>query len=80
MSVMNLEPQISADVYANRIGRTVNSGFVSLMISIGHRTRLFDVMSSLPPSTSNDIAIAAGLTERYVREWLAAMTSACIVH
>ena len=80
MSVMNLEPQISADVYANRIGRTVNSGFVSLMISIGHRTRLFDVMASLPPSTSNDIAIAAGLTERYVREWLAAMTTARIIH
>lgn len=80
MSVMNLEPQISADVYANRIGRTLNSGFVSLMISIGHRTRLFDVMASLPPSTSNDIAAAAGLTERYVREWLASMTTARIVH
>ena len=79
MSVMNLEPQISADVYANRIGRTLNSGFVSLMISIGHRTRLFDMMASLPPSTSTDIAVASGLTERYVREWLAAMTSARIV-
>ena len=64
MSVMNLEPQISADVYASRIGRTLNNGFVSLMISIGHRTRLFDTMAALPPSTSNDIAAAAGLTER----------------
>ncbi|MGZ5449797.1 MAG: class I SAM-dependent methyltransferase [Thermoanaerobaculia bacterium] len=81
MSVMNLEPPASsADVFANRIGRTLNSGFVSLMISIGHRTRLFDVMSSLPPSTSNAVADAAGLTERYVREWLAAMTAARIVH
>jgi len=79
MSVMNLEPQISADVYASRIGRTLNNGFVSLMISIGHRTRLFDTMAALPPSTSNDIAAAAGLTERYVREWLAAMTMARIV-
>lgn len=79
MSVMNLEPQISADVYANRIGRTLNSGFVSLMISIGHRTGLFDVMASLPPSTSMDIALSSGLTERYVREWLAAMTTARIV-
>lgn len=79
MSVMNLEPQISADVYASRIGRTLNNGFVSLMISIGHRTRLFDAMASLPPSTSNDIAVAAGLTERYVREWLAGMTMARIV-
>lgn len=79
MSVMNLEPQISADVYANRIGRTLNSGFVSLMISIGHRTGLFDVMASLPPSTSVDVAATAGLSERYVREWLAGMTAARII-
>jgi len=80
MSVMNMEPILSADVYASRIGRTLNSGFVSLMISIGHRTRLFDTMATLPPSTSADIASAAGLTERYVREWLGAMTTARIVH
>lgn len=80
MTVMNLEPSVSADVYASRIGRTLNSGFVALMISVGHRTRLFDTMASLPPSTSNDIAVTAGLTERYVREWLAAMTAARIVH
>jgi 2-polyprenyl-3-methyl-5-hydroxy-6-metoxy-1,4-benzoquinol methylase len=80
MSAMNLEPLISADVYASRIGRTLNSGFVALLISIGHRTRLFDTMAALPPSTSNDVAAAAGLTERYVREWLAAMTAARIVH
>jgi hypothetical protein len=49
------------------------------MISIGHRTRLFDVMASLTPSTSQHIAEAAGLAERYVREWLAAMTTARIV-
>ena len=80
MSIMNLEPMTSADVYASRIGRTLNSGFTALLISIGHRTRLFDTMAVLPPSTSNDIAVAAGLTERYVREWLAAMTAARIVH
>jgi 2-polyprenyl-3-methyl-5-hydroxy-6-metoxy-1,4-benzoquinol methylase len=80
MSVMNLEPLSTADVYASRIGRTLNSGFVALMISVGHRTGLFDAMASLPPSTSNSIASAAGLTERYVREWLGAMTTARIVH
>ncbi|HKR66575.1 MAG TPA: class I SAM-dependent methyltransferase, partial [Thermoanaerobaculia bacterium] len=69
----------SADVYAGRIARTLNSGFIALMISVGHRTGLFDVMAALPPSTSAEIAAAAGLTERYVREWLAAMTSAHIV-
>ncbi len=78
MSTM-LEPTPSADVYAFRIARTLNSGFIALMISVGHRTGLFDVMATLPPSTSAEIAAAAGLTERYVREWLAAMTSAHIV-
>lgn len=80
MSAMYLEPLTSADVYASRIGRTLNSGFVALLISIGHRTRLFDTMAALPPSTSHDVAAAAGLAERYVREWLAAMTAARIVH
>jgi ubiquinone/menaquinone biosynthesis C-methylase UbiE len=78
MSTM-LEPTPSADVYAYRIARTLNGGFIALMISVGHRTGLFDVMASLPPSTSIEIAKAAGLEERYVREWLAAMTSAHII-
>lgn len=79
MSVMNLEPLTSGDVYASRIGRALNSGFVALMISVGHRTRLFDVMAELPPCTSADIASAAVVSERYVREWLGAMTTARIV-
>jgi 2-polyprenyl-3-methyl-5-hydroxy-6-metoxy-1,4-benzoquinol methylase len=69
----------SADVYAGRVARTLNSGFITMMISVGHRTSLFDVMAVLPPSTSHEISVAAGLAERYVREWLAAMTSAHIV-
>jgi 2-polyprenyl-3-methyl-5-hydroxy-6-metoxy-1,4-benzoquinol methylase len=78
MSTM-IEQTIGADVYASRIVRTLNSGFIALMISVGHRTGLFDVMAALPPATSSDIAAAAGLSERYVREWLAAMTTAHIV-
>jgi Rv2258c-like winged HTH domain len=34
------------------------------MLSIGHQTRLFDTIASLPPSTSAQIAQAAGLDER----------------
>jgi SAM-dependent methyltransferase len=44
------------------------------MTSVGHRTGLFDTMAALPPSTSEEIAAKAGLNERYVREWLNAMT------
>jgi 2-polyprenyl-3-methyl-5-hydroxy-6-metoxy-1,4-benzoquinol methylase len=49
------------------------------MISIGHRAGLFDVMADLPPATSQRIADAARLSERYVREWLAVMVTGQIV-
>lgn len=68
-----------ADVYASRIARAINGGYTALMISVGHRTGLFDTLALLPPSTSHAVAEAAGLSERYVREWLAAMVSAHIV-
>ncbi len=74
-----MEQSVGAGVYAGRVARTLNGGFISMMISIGHRTGLFDVMAALPPSTSQQVATAAGLDERYVREWLSAMTSAHII-
>ncbi|MEP7216625.1 MAG: class I SAM-dependent methyltransferase [Anaerolineaceae bacterium] len=57
----------------------LNGGTLGLMISIGHRTGLLDTMAELRPSTSAQIAEAAGLNERYVREWLGALTTGRIV-
>jgi SAM-dependent methyltransferase len=57
----------------------LNGGMVTLLLSIGHRTGLLDALATLEPSSSEAIASAAGLDERYVREWLAAMTTAGIV-
>ncbi len=57
----------------------LNGGSLALMCSIGHRTGLFDTMDELEPSTSQQIADAAGLNERYVREWLGAMVTGGIV-
>jgi len=74
-----IDQTLGADVYAGRVARTLNSGFIAMMISVGHRTSLFDTLAALPPSTSQQVAAAAGLSERYVREWLAAMTSARII-
>ncbi len=65
--------------FAGRLLEKINAGAVTLMISIGHRTGLFDAMSGLTPSTSESIAKAASLHERYVREWLAAMVTGGIV-
>jgi ubiquinone/menaquinone biosynthesis C-methylase UbiE len=49
------------------------------MISVGHKTGLFDAMATLPPSTSEQIARKAKLNERYVREWLGSMVTGKIV-
>jgi len=65
--------------FAERLLGTLNQGALSVMTSIGHRTGLFDVMSELPPATSKEIAKAAGLSERYVREWLGAMLTGFVV-
>jgi ubiquinone/menaquinone biosynthesis C-methylase UbiE len=69
-----------AEAFAESLIDMFNKGSLSLMISIGHRTGLFDTMSILPPSTSQRIADTAGLNERYVREWLGAMVTGGIVH
>ncbi len=59
---------------------TLNKGALSLMLSVGHRTGLFDVVGSLDkPSTSKEIANIAKLNERYVREWLGAMVVGKII-
>jgi ubiquinone/menaquinone biosynthesis C-methylase UbiE len=57
----------------------LNHGALTVMLSIGHRTGLFDTMAKLPPSNSEQIAESAGLNERYVREWLGAMTTGRII-
>lgn len=68
-----------AEAFAERMVGVLNDAAIALMTSIGHRVGLFDAMADLPPSTGAEVAAAAGLDERYVREWLAAMTVARIV-
>ena len=71
--------QQRAETFAGRMIGALNEGAIAVMTSIGHRTGLFDAMSGLPRSTSEEIAAAADLNERYVREWLGAMTVGGIV-
>lgn len=73
-----LDPE-KAEAFADRLMTALNDGALCLMISVGHRTGLFDVLSMLPPSTSQEIAARAGLQERYVREWLGALVTAGVV-
>lgn len=71
--------EAGAQAFAERAGEIINAGSIAVMLSIGHRTGLFDTMAALPPSGSAAIAQRAELAERYVREWLAVMTTAGIV-
>jgi 2-polyprenyl-3-methyl-5-hydroxy-6-metoxy-1,4-benzoquinol methylase len=68
-----------AEAFASRFLTALNNGALCLMVSVGHRTGLFDVMSQSAPATSEEIAARAGLHERYVREWLGAMVTAEVV-
>ena len=57
----------------------LNHAMLALAVSLGRRTGLLETLARLPPSTSVGIADAAGLDERYVREWLGAMVTGRIV-
>ena len=71
--------QAKADLFSGELLATLNHGALCLMISVGHRTGLFDIMSKMAPATSSGIAAQAELSERYVREWLGAMVAAKVV-
>ncbi|MGV2831814.1 class I SAM-dependent methyltransferase [Myxosarcina sp. GI1(2024)] len=72
--------QSQADAFAEQLLVTLNKGALTLMISLGHRTGLFDTLATLPPATSQEIAEKAGLHERYVREWLNAIVVGGIIN
>ena len=67
------------DDFADQLLNVLNQGASALMISIGHRTGLFDGLDELGWSSEQQIAEHTGLQTRYVKEWLAAMVSAAIV-
>jgi 2-polyprenyl-3-methyl-5-hydroxy-6-metoxy-1,4-benzoquinol methylase len=71
--------QTRFDAFGEKLTSVLNHAGIALMISIGHRTKLFDVMANLGPSTSDEIATASGLSERYVREWLGAMSTGGVI-
>jgi 2-polyprenyl-3-methyl-5-hydroxy-6-metoxy-1,4-benzoquinol methylase len=68
-----------AEAFLGRMVGILNDAGLALMCSVGHQTGLFDTMATLPPSTSQQIATAAGVDERYVREWLGALVTGQIV-
>lgn len=77
-SVVDVD-EAKQQAFAGRMVDVINDACLGLMAGLGHESGLFDVMAGLEPSTSGQIARAAGLDERYVREWLGAMVTGGIV-
>lgn len=75
------EPEVeeSSEAFERRMVQMMNHGLLAVMVSVGHRTRLFDTMAESGWVTSAELAASAGLDERYVREWLGAMACGRIV-
>lgn len=70
---------VVAEAFGGRVLGMINDAFLTIGLSIGHQAGLFDAMAGREPATSDEIAAAVGLNERYVREWLAAMTVGRII-
>ncbi len=68
-----------SETFADNMLGVLNNAALAIMCSIGHRTKLFDTMDKHHDTTSEQLAEKSGLNERYVREWLGAMTAGKIV-
>ena len=64
--------------FAGNLLTTFTAGMTTLMIDLADRTGLLDALAT-GPGTSTELAARTGLTERYVRECLAALATAEIV-
>ncbi len=70
----------AVQAFAGRFLGILNDAAIAVLTSLGHQTGLFETLSELPAATSEQIADAGGLDERYVREWLGGMAAAGVLN
>lgn len=80
MTIVNENLTDTTEEFAGRMVEAIDSASLAILLSIGHQTKLFDTLAELPPATSAQIADAAGLNERYVREWLGGVVTCRVVN
>lgn len=71
--------QEQAEAFAGRMLQMFNHGSLALMISLGHRANLFNIMANRGPMGCDEIAKKSKLDGRYVKEWLASMVTGEII-
>ncbi len=69
-----------SQAFACKMSDILNYGAINLAMGLGYRLGLFDVMDHIGrPATCAHIAKQAGLSGRYIQEWLGAMVCGGIV-
>jgi SAM-dependent methyltransferase len=82
MTTIGIAPKLdkaAVEAFGDRVIGILNDACTALMASIGHQTGLFDALAAAGPVTSPELAGLTGLNERYVREWLGALTTSRIL-
>lgn len=69
----------AVESFEERLVNALNEAGMLLMTSIGHRLQLFSTLAESSSLTSQELAERTSLNERYIREWLGAMTAARVV-
>ena len=59
-----------SEAFAERLGEAFNGAALTLMTSLGHRTRLFDVFATSPNMTSAELAERAGPSAMCASGWV----------
>ena len=75
-----IAPELDAaalEAFGQRLLTSYVGAGTTVMIALGHQTGLFEAAAA-GPATSSELATRAGLSERHVREWLGAVTTAGI--
>lgn len=67
------------EAFEQRLCTALNEAGMLQMLSLGHRSGLLDAMGDGQPRSSERLAKETGLNERYVREWLGALTAARVL-
>jgi hypothetical protein len=75
----DIDVESAAEEFVSKLVGIYTGGLLTTLLEIGRRTDLFE-HAATGPATSAELAARAGLQERYVREWLAAMVAGGIVY
>jgi ubiquinone/menaquinone biosynthesis C-methylase UbiE len=77
---MSASSEAKSQAFAQKVSSILNYGALNLALGLGYRMGLFDVLDQIKePATSGHIADQAGLSQRYIKEWLGVMVCGGIV-